>query len=534
MSWFNEFITAFQRGTNHAFIVTGNIRDRGDNDVRAKFLKFGEANINKFGIIMAWDKANGLWFTGPKSEVIYDAIRTPVDPYGPSNGGETADPASIKNTLKALELMQLAFATCPTMVLIDYAESIFPAGQYNVLQETDRSMVVTAQAWGRSIDMGNRNHLIVLLTQDATALHADIRNAATHYKTVTVSYPSYEERMNWLVARKVKWDGGLTANEAAVMTSGLNLLQLEDLEMAGAETGVTRDMIRDIKDAVMAGEYAQVLEPMYPRFGFEGIGGLAYIKSFFTDNVINAMREGKSSRVPMGVLMTGPAGTGKSAMAEAVAYEAKINCVKLNLARIFGRYVGDSERNLDRALEGVKAMAPTIVFIDEIDQQLQRGEQGDSGVSNRVFSRLLEFMSDTGQRGRIIFLAATNRPDLMDAALKRPGRFDKKVPFLPPQSAEDRLAIIMAYAHKYAVDVDKSSPELELIMDRTTGWTGAELEGLFIKAVELDGRWMTAFNRYIPSTQNIEFMTELALREVNDLDLVPEQYHAEVRRLRSA
>jgi hypothetical protein len=125
--------------------------------------------------------------------------------------------------------------------------------------------------------------------------------------------------------------------------------------------------------------------------------------------------------------MTGPAGTGKTAMAEAVAKEAGINCVILNPARIFGKYVGDTERNLDRALYAILAMAPVLVFIDEIDQSVSRGASGDSGVSNRFFKRLMEFMSDTSHRGKVVFLAASNRPDLMDPALRRPGRFDKLV-----------------------------------------------------------------------------------------------------------
>ena len=143
--------------------------------------------------------------------------------------------------------------------------------------------------------------------------------------------------------------------------------------------------------------------------------------------------------------MTGPAGTGKSAVAEAVAHEAGVNAVVLNLARILGQYVGNSERNLEKALQAIKSLAPTIVFIDEIDQSVSRGGSGDSGVSNRIFKRLLEFMSDTGNRGQVLFLAATNRPDLLDAALRRPGRFDKKIPFLIPDESE-RAAIIQVMA----------------------------------------------------------------------------------------
>jgi SpoVK/Ycf46/Vps4 family AAA+-type ATPase len=229
--------------------------------------------------------------------------------------------------------------------------------------------------------------------------------------------------------------------------------------------------------------------------------------------------------------MTGPAGTGKTAMAEAVAKEAGINCVILNPARIFGKYVGDTERNLDRALYAILAMAPVLVFIDEIDQSVSRGASGDSGVSNRFFKRLMEFMSDTSHRGKVIFLAASNRPDLMDPALRRPGRFDKKIPFLIPDEAE-RESIFAVMAHKYELAIKTVPAEC---VQKADGWTGAEIELATVKsleAVEYDGMLpedalIYAVNNMRPSTADIEYMTLLALQECNERDLLPKKYQAE-------
>jgi len=171
-----------------------------------------------------------------------------------------------------------------------------------------------------------------------------------------------------------------------------------------------------------------------------------------------------------------------SAVAEAVAGEAGINFVILNLARILGSYVGVSERNLEKALRAIHSLAPVGVFIDEIDQAISRGGGGDSGVSSRIFKRLLEVMSDTGNRGRVLFLAATNRPDLLDAALRRPGRFDKKIPFLIPDP-EERAAIFSVMARAYGLaDALIVPPEC---VARTEGWTGAEIEAAVIKALEV-------------------------------------------------
>ncbi|HID87444.1 MAG TPA: AAA family ATPase, partial [Anaerolineae bacterium] len=170
-----------------------------------------------------------------------------------------------------------------------------------------------------------------------------------------------------------------------------------------------------------------------------------------------------------------------TAVAEAVAKESGINFVILNLARILGQWVGSSERNLEKALRAIESLQPTICFIDEIDQAVQRGTAGDSGVSNRIFKRLLEFMSDTGHRGRVLFLAASNRPDLLDAALKRPGRFDKKIPFLIPDETE-REAIFQVMLRKYDLEADTIPARC---ITATEGWTGAEIEAAVVKALEV-------------------------------------------------
>ena len=232
----------------------------------------------------------------------------------------------------------------------------------------------------------------------------------------------------------------------------------------------------------------------------------------------------------MGVLLTGPAGTGKSIMAEAVATESGTNAVKLRIGgQIASKWQGEGERNLGKALRAIKGLAPTIVFIDEIDQAVQRGGEGSGNQQDqRIFQRLLEFMSDTNQRGEVVFLAATNRPDLMDAALRRPGRFDKKIPFLIPDDQE-RISIAKVMSKRYLgeiIEMDDAS------VQATEGWTGAEIEAAVVKALELIEdedlspveALAQASLRLSPSTADIELMTMLAVQECNDADLLPPRY----------
>ncbi|MGQ9512867.1 ATP-binding protein [Thermodesulfitimonas sp.] len=228
----------------------------------------------------------------------------------------------------------------------------------------------------------------------------------------------------------------------------------------------------------------------------------------------------------MGVLLLGSPGTGKSVLAEAVAKESGMNCCSLNVGRLLGSYVGQSEKNLARALECIEALAPTIVFIDEIDQAGLSRTGDNTGVTNRIFQQLLQFMSETRHRGRIVFLAASNRLDLIDPALKRPDRFDKKVPILAPEAAE-REAIFRTFFRKYGIPAE-SDLNLSPAVAATEGWTGAEMEALVLKAWELAGDrplsardLAEALKRYVPSTWGVEEMTALAVAECNDLDLFP-------------
>jgi transitional endoplasmic reticulum ATPase len=176
------------------------------------------------------------------------------------------------------------------------------------------------------------------------------------------------------------------------------------------------------------------------------------------------------------------------------------------------------------------------VFVDELEQAFQRGESGDSGVSNRIFKRVMEFMSNTGNRGRVLFLAASNRPDLMDAALKRPGRFDKKIIFEVPGTPQ-RADILTVMLRRYAEGFKVKPKEVNELADQTEGWTGAEIELLTTKACELAARnggphvvtypHMQKAMKFIRrSTKQTEFMTAVALLECDDLEYLPASYQA--------
>ena len=152
----------------------------------------------------------------------------------------------------------------------------------------------------------------------------------------------------------------------------------------------------------------------------------------------------------MGMLFTGPMGTGKTFVAEAFAKECGLTTIKLKNFR--SKWVGATEGNLEKILGVIQAIGQVVVIIDEGDRAFGNTDgEGDGGTSSRVIARIKEFMSDTSNRGRILFLVMTNRPDKLDVDLKRAGRLDRKIPFLYAQTPEEVESVARAQVRKNKV-----------------------------------------------------------------------------------
>jgi len=335
-------------------------------------------------------------------------------------------------------------------------------------------------------------------------------------------------------------------------TAGLSLLAIEDLLQQAAVSTAHRlhlDEVMRLKRDRLRQESQGLIEVIQPRRGLEDIGGYPELKERLR-SVVSALLQAKDplvrSTLPMGILFVGPPGIGKSITAEALAGESGINLVKLGDFR--GMYVGESERNLSRLFGLLETLYPAIVFVDEMDQALGRREQqgtGDSGVDRRVFGRLLEFMSDTAHRGRILWIGASNYPNNIDPAMKRAGRFDLVVPFLLPDR-DSRKEILRLQLSRWESKAPGRLPqlpepaELDRLAALTDGFSGAELEAVVGETVRRLV-WHTpaaraaaaeplaaAFERVLAAyrlpdgvRREYEKMTRLALAEVSYLDTLP-------------
>jgi SpoVK/Ycf46/Vps4 family AAA+-type ATPase len=544
--WFEVLRDKFRR--HHAFILHFNVRDYVVGT--ATLPEYLAAAMTSRDVVVFYDIAKGLTFPNDAQRAAFirllglDAPKAaPANPLMAALGqpvAASADPlADFKAPAAALPLLEdlLLKKDVSSAVMIFDAEMIVPAGDVAAMNPADRQNLVRVRNWTADKEMEMIGNAVFLVTTDVGGLHETVRSAASRFEQIAIPYPDLDARRAFVEG--IDWNGTqleIDLDAFARLTAALNLVQIEDIAIKAVHSGtLKREIVLQRKAELVAAEYGENVEFVDPAFGWEGIGELEHVKRFLSRNITQPMRMGRWQRVPMGVLLTGAPGTGKSAVAQALAREAGVMMIKLNFGgQIASKWQGEGERNLRRVFTAIKTFAPVIVFIDEIDQVIRRGGDGAGNQQeNRLFQMTLEFMSETSHRGQIVFLAATNRPDLLDAALKRPGRFDKKIPFFVPV-AEERASIFKVMARRY-MGIDLAAPDDEFAVACTEGWTGAEIEAAIVKAVEIledadmEGRPIEpeeaidqAVLKIRPSTFDVQLQTQKALEEVNDEDLLPD------------
>ncbi len=221
---------------------------------------------------------------------------------------------------------------------------------------------------------------------------------------------------------------------------------------------------------------------------WDQVGGLDEVKQLLREAVEWPLKYGDrfayaKTRPPKGVLLSGTPGTGKTLMAKAVASESEVNFISMKGPALLSRWVGESERGVREVFKKARQTSPCIVFFDEIDALVPRrtGGGAESHVSERVVSQFLTEMDGIEELRGVVVMGATNRPDILDPALLRPGRFDFKVE-LPLPDTNARRAILEVHTRDRPLSEDI---DLAGLAERTEGLVGADLEGLCQRAAML-------------------------------------------------
>jgi len=236
-----------------------------------------------------------------------------------------------------------------------------------------------------------------------------------------------------------------------------------------------KEALKDIEPSILRGVLIEV-----PNVRWDDIGGLENIKQELKEAVELPVKDPEKFkkfgiRPPKGILLYGPPGTGKTLLAKAVATESEMNFISIKGPEVLSKWVGESEKAIREVFKKAKQSAPAVVFLDEIDAIApRRGYYSDSGVTERIVNQILTSMDGIENLEGVVVIGATNRPDIIDPALLRPGRFDRLI-YIPPPDRETRLKILQIHTRNMPLDSDV---DLKKIAERMENYVGADIENV--------------------------------------------------------
>jgi SpoVK/Ycf46/Vps4 family AAA+-type ATPase len=525
----------YHSGASHLFLLHGNVKDVYPFGEAFRPLADGLRRLaDRRPVVVSYDLASGLTFPDAARE---KAFRKAL---GLKAGALPADPARALIALDAL-LGSDRLPPASVAVILDYAHNLVPSGASG---GAERQAVTTLARWASDASIAARRPLVLLVAPATGDVADEVYAGASGAEVVAVPRPDLAARQVYLAelrerARDVDWQ--MTADELAAETGGLALVQIEDIVQRARGEGkpLSRESILGRKVDLLRQEYGDVLEILQPRHGLSAVGGLDHAVTELRE-VADIMRKGLTSAAPLGIVLMGPPGTGKTYLAECFAKECGMLCVRFRPLR--GMYVGQSERNQEKAFGAIRALAPVVVIVDESDQA-EGGNRnqgsGDSGVTERMRASSFNFWADNALRGKVLRIDSTNRVDLIDAAMRRSGRTDVKIPILmPDETARRQILEVLVRKHKLPSAVADFTP----FARRTEGYTGSDLELALTLAYRFalkegaaaitDGHLAAALDDLLPQARDqaaIDHMTLVALDECRNKRLLPRN-HEQIRR----
>jgi AAA+ superfamily predicted ATPase len=475
-----------------------------------------------------------------------EAQQTSSGPQVPVSAGQSA-PAPAEATTRTRKIA----------VVIDFAEFVVPRGDALQLGGPFAANVVKVLGWANDPAILQANIVTVLLVEGLHDLN-ELVFENPHVADIRLPLPGELEMTAHLEALTrsqlpdLEAQSDLALPILAQRLTGLSRVGAQRLATMAVRSGqrLTPEWVTQIKKDLIESECQGLLDFIESSLTLDHLAGSEAVKTWLRDDAA-LLRKGALHALPMGYLIAGRIGTGKTFLVQCWAGELGVPCVVFKNFR--DRWVGATESNLEKIFSVLKAIGQVVVFVDEADQAAgkREGGDGDSGLSGRVYSMLAKEMSDTRNRGRILWVFATSRPDLLEVDLKRQGRLDVHIPLFPPQEPDEMRALFRAIARKLKFPLDEADlPPL----DTHTGLGSNEIEGVLVRALRmwelqadpkrpLKDLLSEVLGEVRPSahTRKLEYMDLVAVKECTDArflpakyrELTPEQIEARIMELRA-
>jgi transitional endoplasmic reticulum ATPase len=427
------------------------------------------------------------------------------------NGPEVMSKYYGESEARLREIFEQAEKSAPAIIFIDEVDAIAPKRE-EVTGEVERRLV--AQLCTLMDGLKSRGRVIVIAaTNRPNALDPALRRPGRFDREIEIGVPDRDGRKEILQihTRGMPLAKDVDLDKIADMTHGFVGADLEALCKEAAMSALRRilpkikleearippEVLEELKVTKEDFENAlKVVQPSamrevlieVPKVKWEDIGGLENVKQELREAVEWPLKypevfQRMGIEPPKGILLYGPPGTGKTLLAKAVATESEANFIAVKGPELMSKWVGESEKGVRETFRKAKTAAPCVIFFDEIDSLCPaRGAgYGDAGVTDRVISQFLTEMDGIEKLGKVVVIGATNRPDLVDPALLRPGRFDRLI-YVPPPDEKARLEILKIHTRgmPLAKDVD-----LEALAKQLEGYSGADIAALCREAAML-------------------------------------------------
>jgi transitional endoplasmic reticulum ATPase len=401
------------------------------------------------------------------------------------------------------EVFRQAQEAAPSILFIDELDSVAPKRE-EVSGDVEKRIV--SQLLTLMDGIQSRGKMVVIgATNRPNAIDPALRRPGRFDREIEIGIPDEKGRLEILQihTRGMPLTDDVNLEAVAKVTHGFVGADLEALSKEAAmlslrrmlpeinleETKIPAEVLNRIRITNMDFENAlkdvqpsamREVQIQRPNVRWEDIGGLAEVKEELAEAIEWPLKHGElfeqaDVRPPKGILLYGPPGTGKTMIAKAVAATSEANFISVKGPELLSKWVGESEKAVREVFRKARQVAPCVVFFDELDAIApRRGSEGDAHVAERVISQMLTELDGLEDLKGVVVIGATNRPDIIDEALLRPGRFDRILE-VPPPDAQARKEILKIHTARKTLD---ASVSLDRLVEMTDGMAGADIAAL--------------------------------------------------------